>query len=617
MIKKLVCFLIGIAFLICYMPIAFAASFPSVQTDKSESRLYETVSFSITTSAEVNALQIVVDGKSGKTFTIYTQKDNFRYWEINIQFTRPGKRLVQFVALTSSGSKTVIPQNNLYINVKNDYEAIAPSTAFLTGKPIYFTLYTPSNAYSIRYTIDGYAFPKTASYYKKTGRQKTWQIPVTFSKAGSANIFFTAYNAKGTKLMIFPSTAISLTVQEGMPAITSLITDDSKIAPLIEGNPQFRVGVGNQMQLSLKVFDSEDKEIAVLASDLNAEDVKTYTWDVIDEANKQLTSPLGDYKLKLYANNSAGTTEKELSFSLVSADSPQVETVQPFVVAFDMALLKGTVQFDGNTSITEAGFYYGFSQDDLFKTAKYGKPTVGKNYSMLQTGLIPGATYYYCAYAKNAAGLEYKGDVLSFVTPAQSTFSIEDSFFDKVSDEYQYIFNSTKTKYTISDPPIGYNGSLQAALHIQKFTVPVWKLVKGKYVTSTVTLKVNRKLASAVKAIFADIYALKKKFPIKYVSSFYYRRIKGVNSSSTLSKHSYGCAIDINAPYNPHVISGDPRSESSPYTIRRDVANIFNKYGWSWGGDWSSSKDYMHFEYLGSPVAGKPAVEDSLTPATS
>jgi hypothetical protein len=28
----------------------------------------------------------------------------------------------------------------------------------------------------------------------------------------------------------------------------------------------------------------------------------------------------------------------------------------------------------------------------------------------------------------------------------------------------------------------------------------------------------------------------------------------------------------------------------------KKVIDIFKKYGWKWGGNWRSSKDYMHFE---------------------
>jgi hypothetical protein len=92
----------------------------------------------------------------------------------------------------------------------------------------------------------------------------------------------------------------------------------------------------------------------------------------------------------------------------------------------------------------------------------------------------------------------------------------------------------------------------------------------------------------------------------------------------TFSKHSYGIAVDINPLINPYVKwsaiknkwlvypeggkqfvnlfedeSGFPvRTESYRGIITQDnpCCKAFEKRGWEWGGDWSSLKDYQHFE---------------------
>lgn len=93
-------------------------------------------------------------------------------------------------------------------------------------------------------------------------------------------------------------------------------------------------------------------------------------------------------------------------------------------------------------------------------------------------------------------------------------------------------------------------------------------------------------------------------------SCFNFRRSAGVSSS--LSRHAYGKAIDINPLYNPYVWwdeegvehcdpdNGSPymdRDASFPYKITEDdiCVQIFTKYGFTWGGSWSNEKDYMHF----------------------
>lgn len=64
--------------------------------------------------------------------------------------------------------------------------------------------------------------------------------------------------------------------------------------------------------------------------------------------------------------------------------------------------------------------------------------------------------------------------------------------------------------------------------------------------------------------------------------------------SSTPSNHSWGLAIDINAPENPF---GGTR-----HAIPEVMGNFWESYGFRWGGHYSSTRDWMHMEYLGSPA---------------
>jgi len=95
-------------------------------------------------------------------------------------------------------------------------------------------------------------------------------------------------------------------------------------------------------------------------------------------------------------------------------------------------------------------------------------------------------------------------------------------------------------------------------------------------------------------------------------SCFNYRIVDGSNH---LSKHAYGLAIDINPFYNPYVVfnkdgSGETyispkgsevyadRSKDFPYKIdENDLCyKLFIEHGFTWGGNWNSSKDYQHFQ---------------------
>lgn len=143
---------------------------------------------------------------------------------------------------------------------------------------------------------------------------------------------------------------------------------------------------------------------------------------------------------------------------------------------------------------------------------------------------------------------------------------------------------------------------------------------------------VNKELAEEVLNIFADLFDIK--YPIErmelidkygaddYVSidnnntsAFNYR--ESTDGSGRLSKHALGRAIDINPQINPYVNSNgtgahqnareywsrDAASWTSDIAkasyigVDTDIYRIFvDKYGWEWGGSWSTYRDYQHFQ---------------------
>ena len=139
-------------------------------------------------------------------------------------------------------------------------------------------------------------------------------------------------------------------------------------------------------------------------------------------------------------------------------------------------------------------------------------------------------------------------------------------------------------------------------------------------------LIVNKSIAEDIIAIFKELYA--DRYPIEKMvlvdeynadditsmeannsSAFNFRFI---DSTTKISIHSYGLAIDINPRYNPYVREmggktvilpangGDfaDRSKACEYYIRRgDICyEAFIKRGFTWGGDWKHEKDYQHFQ---------------------
>lgn len=145
-------------------------------------------------------------------------------------------------------------------------------------------------------------------------------------------------------------------------------------------------------------------------------------------------------------------------------------------------------------------------------------------------------------------------------------------------------------------------------------------------------LIVNAKIAEDCRNIFQELFASEYEIQSMYLldkfwvgngvdsdtasiennntSAFNYRVVPGTDH---LSNHARGYAIDLNPLQNPYVKYKKDgtfekyykdmekyidRSSSEAHMITHEdpAYKIFTKYGFTWGGDWNSSKDYQHFE---------------------
>jgi LysM repeat protein len=115
------------------------------------------------------------------------------------------------------------------------------------------------------------------------------------------------------------------------------------------------------------------------------------------------------------------------------------------------------------------------------------------------------------------------------------------------------------------------------------FPIPLsWD--RSKMVNS---LYCHKKLVGVFPQVFAAIEQEGLRDKIRtYGGCFNYRSKR---TSGKLSTHCFGIAIDLNPETNPQGKPGD---------MHPGVVEIFRRFGFKWGGDWSgTSKDPMHFQF--------------------
>lgn len=75
--------------------------------------------------------------------------------------------------------------------------------------------------------------------------------------------------------------------------------------------------------------------------------------------------------------------------------------------------------------------------------------------------------------------------------------------------------------------------------------------------------------------------------------------LRSKRGSRSLSEHAFGNAIDINPATNP-------MGKAFVTDMPNNISELAAKWGLSWGGDWKSVKDAMHFEWTGRRAFAAP-----------
>ena len=109
------------------------------------------------------------------------------------------------------------------------------------------------------------------------------------------------------------------------------------------------------------------------------------------------------------------------------------------------------------------------------------------------------------------------------------------------------------------------------------------------------SVQVHKLAAACLQAVVDDINKSGISYTINQIGG--YRGSGGAGMAALKDGyHYYGLAVDINWDTNPYIRG---RGVSAPYDMPQQYVDIFHAHGWSWGGNWNSAKDYMHFEFNG------------------
>lgn len=124
-------------------------------------------------------------------------------------------------------------------------------------------------------------------------------------------------------------------------------------------------------------------------------------------------------------------------------------------------------------------------------------------------------------------------------------------------------------------------------------------------------VEVSPIIAPCLKSVEQQIKSSSIKYKITSVGCYRFDSNNGGSNIGLKSYHTYGAACDINpftnnfydtgpVPYNPDCPASSGVVDSGHcYDMPVQIIKIFADNGFTWGGNFNSVKDYMHFEWHG------------------
>ncbi|MPZ52955.1 MAG: hypothetical protein GEU79_09530 [Acidimicrobiia bacterium] len=137
-----------------------------------------------------------------------------------------------------------------------------------------------------------------------------------------------------------------------------------------------------------------------------------------------------------------------------------------------------------------------------------------------------------------------------------------------------------------------------------------WELPSSGGATEWVHERVKPSLDRVTRALAnharnGDVYEIRGEYSWGFAP-------RAIRAGGSISFHSFGTALDINADTNPYRTDGRLITDMPQWFVES-----FRNHGFCWGGDWESTKDTMHYSYMGPIPGGLAQIPAPYEPLTA